>query len=860
MAQPSHIDTGWSSRNDITRSDLGSSAELEQALKQLTSVTTHFSTQATECERLYKSQTEVRRLVSNKQAFPDATTLAQTECARGITELASGLLNVANMLERIWTVQTNEIQKNNLKLGSAVERVEIRFDKTVLEAQSLLIAPKGSAKSKRTRKIIQKTALPRPAKEPNFNINLHATAGIGIQPDITVQPQFTSAPEATRYRPFENLSRRAQAVNAVDHHVTTRPAENPATLFVKLSANRASSGDIARHGVSSIPPPPPLSAKGEKHAGSGSLSQIHSTPLASYGSLNKVSQSVEQVCPVPSGPPPPPPPPPPLFIPNNYTAASPVAPPPPPPPPPLLDESGTLLPKKALVETPKAKPKELSLQDQLKERLQKRAEGSGQEKPNDDSVKTRNSPSVKSPQKNDGGSGLSFQEQLQNRIKKRAQEAEVQVESTPLPAAAVSAASTNSTSPWSIVSSVVMTTPVLDSAESPVNIGNQANLSPVRNTISGVPPPPPPPPPPSIAPVTQDVVNISSGGPPPPPPMPTSSGLAKMSGGPPPPPPPPPDSVINHTPPPTSSDARILKPTRSEPVSTPSTMNFQDQLKMRLKKRTESADSSGENASKVTDQHIQQQRPVAAKPSALEGISFEDQLKQRLKKRSEGLGTPTEPGVQISNQSNQESQTPFGLDETGSPLKPSALRNKQAQQNSPLTNTAGSKWNTAKKDAIPASPGSSWRQALKSTQSSVEVPKYIAETTAEPPSAQVIQPVLDIVQEKHSPVQEIKETIINQQVQNSSPTEVIPTSVTKDDDQQENAVEEQVLVVTDDMLVVALADYPATDTEQMELVQGEMLVMLVPDYGNGWSYGCSLDGSKRGMFPQTFVEKTPSAE
>ena len=57
------------------------------------------------------------------------------------------------------------------------------------------------------------------------------------------------------------------------------------------------------------------------------------------------------------------------------------------------------------------------------------------------------------------------------------------------------------------------------------------------------------------------------------------------------------------------------------------------------------------------------------------------------------------------------------------------------------------------------------------------------------------------------------------------------------------------------MLVTALADYEATDEGQMSISAGETLIMLVQDYVNGWSYGCSLDGIRKGMFPQTFVEK-----
>eukprot|EP00842_Homolaphlyctis_polyrhiza_P004900 jgi/Hompol1/5410/HPOL_001992-RA len=57
------------------------------------------------------------------------------------------------------------------------------------------------------------------------------------------------------------------------------------------------------------------------------------------------------------------------------------------------------------------------------------------------------------------------------------------------------------------------------------------------------------------------------------------------------------------------------------------------------------------------------------------------------------------------------------------------------------------------------------------------------------------------------------------------------------------------------VLVVALADYEAADGDQLTLVAGEKYIMLVEDYGNGWALGTCLDGSLRGVFPQTFVEK-----
>jgi SH3 domain len=68
---------------------------------------------------------------------------------------------------------------------------------------------------------------------------------------------------------------------------------------------------------------------------------------------------------------------------------------------------------------------------------------------------------------------------------------------------------------------------------------------------------------------------------------------------------------------------------------------------------------------------------------------------------------------------------------------------------------------------------------------------------------------------------------------------------------------QQELQVTPDMLVIALADYPATEPGQLALVEGQTYIRITVDHGNGWSYGCTLDGTMNGVFPQTFVDFAP---
>ena len=65
------------------------------------------------------------------------------------------------------------------------------------------------------------------------------------------------------------------------------------------------------------------------------------------------------------------------------------------------------------------------------------------------------------------------------------------------------------------------------------------------------------------------------------------------------------------------------------------------------------------------------------------------------------------------------------------------------------------------------------------------------------------------------------------------------------------------VVVTPDMYVVALADYEAAADDQMSLQEGTTYIRIKEDYGNGWSYGCTTDGTRTGVFPQTYCEIVP---
>lgn len=54
--------------------------------------------------------------------------------------------------------------------------------------------------------------------------------------------------------------------------------------------------------------------------------------------------------------------------------------------------------------------------------------------------------------------------------------------------------------------------------------------------------------------------------------------------------------------------------------------------------------------------------------------------------------------------------------------------------------------------------------------------------------------------------------------------------------------------------MIALADFPSGGDDQLELIEGQTYFRLVEDYGNGWSYGVSMDGTVAGVYPMTFVQ------
>ena len=48
------------------------------------------------------------------------------------------------------------------------------------------------------------------------------------------------------------------------------------------------------------------------------------------------------------------------------------------------------------------------------------------------------------------------------------------------------------------------------------------------------------------------------------------------------------------------------------------------------------------------------------------------------------------------------------------------------------------------------------------------------------------------------------------------------------------------------MFVIALADFEATEEDQLALKEGDTYIRITYEYGNGWSFGCTVDGSQQG--------------
>jgi hypothetical protein len=62
------------------------------------------------------------------------------------------------------------------------------------------------------------------------------------------------------------------------------------------------------------------------------------------------------------------------------------------------------------------------------------------------------------------------------------------------------------------------------------------------------------------------------------------------------------------------------------------------------------------------------------------------------------------------------------------------------------------------------------------------------------------------------------------------------------------------------MRYIAVGDFEATKPEYLELKEGDSYIVIDINYGKGWAYGCTLDGSITGVFPSTYVQKVKNLD
>ena len=109
-------------------------------------------------------------------------------------------------------------------------------------------------------------------------------------------------------------------------------------------------------------------------------------------------------------------------------------------------------------------------------------------------------------------------------------------------------------------------------------------------------------------------------------------------------------------------------------------------------------------------------------------------------------------------------------------------------------------------------------------------------------------------------VTEIK--ITTYELDNASPSidqvNTIEKAVTQDPTDNENpdqVVQEETGNAEEDqrIMAVVLADFESQGEGQLSIFEGEIIVVLESEFGNGWSFGERMDGSDSGVFPSTYV-------
>ncbi|KAJ3160178.1 hypothetical protein HDU86_001014 [Geranomyces michiganensis] len=350
--------------------------------------------------------------------------------------------------------------------------------------------------------------------------------------------------------------------------------------------------------------------------------------------------------------------------------------------------------------------------------------------------------------------------------------------------------------------------------------------------VSGGPPPPPPPPQPAAG---------AGGPPPPPPPPPTGAG-----GGPPPPPPPPGASAGGGPPPPpppagdlqsqlaNALKGKSLRPTPSTnappPPSEATALNggggggggsLQDQLAMAFKNRATMRKPEGVMPAASTT-------PAAKEP---EPVSMQDQLRMTLQRRAQRAPSGNDLDSGSAPKPKQEPAMDFQSQLRGA-LKSrppggstaTVMREKRPELDQPAMTAGGTvrdRWKSLEKTV--SSGGVVANPSPITTTPDRRTSGGRGATTAatSPTKATTAAPI------------EAAPTL--------PPPPAAPT-------------------LAFNPIVTALADYEPTGDTQLALTAGGSYRVTKWDYGSGWAYGETVDGSgKVGMFPQTYVQRSMGA-
>jgi hypothetical protein len=89
--------------------------QLKQSLENLSQVSSLFQTHASECESIYQSKDEIRKLVSSKNASQSIQE-SQKRCVDTVKVLKTNLNDVSNLLLNLWMNQEKELEQQSSRI------------------------------------------------------------------------------------------------------------------------------------------------------------------------------------------------------------------------------------------------------------------------------------------------------------------------------------------------------------------------------------------------------------------------------------------------------------------------------------------------------------------------------------------------------------------------------------------------------------------------------------------------------------------------------------------------------------------------------------------------------------------------